>query len=46
MEYELYLETGLPRCKTMVHVLDLLSCIAQGPTMEDTPEATPRGICA
>jgi len=46
MGYSLYLESSLLWRKTMVHVLDLPSCIAQGPTMEDALEATPRAIRA
>jgi predicted RNase H-like HicB family nuclease len=39
--YALYLESG-PRMKTtMVHVLDLLGCVANGPTTEAALEATP-----
>jgi hypothetical protein len=39
-EYALYLESG-PRMKTtMVHVLDLLGCVANGPTTEAALEAT------
>lgn len=45
-EYSLYLESGPKRKKTMVHVLDLLGCIAQGPTTEAALEATPDAICA
>jgi predicted RNase H-like HicB family nuclease len=40
--YNLYLESGPQRRKTMVHVFDLLGCVATGPTTEaavaDTPE--------
>jgi predicted RNase H-like HicB family nuclease/uncharacterized damage-inducible protein DinB len=43
-EYALYLESGPRRRKTMVHVLDLLGCIAQGPTTEAALEATPEAI--
>ena len=46
MEYKLYLESGPRRRKTMVHVLDLLGCIAQGPTTEAALEATPEAIRA
>ncbi len=43
-DYALYLESG-PRMKTtMVHVLDLLGCIANGPTTEAALEATPGEI--
>ena len=45
-EYALYLESGPRRKKTMVHVLDLLGCIAQGPTTEAALEATPQAIRA
>jgi len=45
-EYALYLESGPRRRKTMVHVLDLLGCIAQGPTTEAALEATPQAIRA
>jgi predicted RNase H-like HicB family nuclease len=42
-KYGLYLESGPRQRKTMVHVLALLGCIAQGPTtaaaLENTPEA-------
>lgn len=43
-EYALYLESGPKRRKTMVHVLDLLGCIANGPTTEEALEATPDAI--
>ncbi|MFC2031333.1 DinB family protein [Chloroflexota bacterium] len=46
IEYSLYLESGPRRQKTMVHVLDLLGCIAQGPTTEAALEATPGAIRA
>ena len=42
--YDLYLESGPKRRKTMVHVLDLPGCIAQGPTTEAALEATPEAI--
>ncbi len=43
-DYSLYLESG-PRMKTtMVHVLDLLGCLANGPTTEAALEATPGEI--
>lgn len=45
-DYNLYLESGPRRRKTMVHVLDLLGCIAQGPTTDDALEATPEAIRA
>jgi predicted RNase H-like HicB family nuclease/uncharacterized damage-inducible protein DinB len=44
MEYSLYLESGPRRRKTMVHVLDLLGCIAQGPTTEEALQATQEAI--
>jgi len=43
-EYGLYLEPGPKRRKTMVHVLDLLGCIANAPTTEDALAATPEAI--
>lgn len=42
--YHLYLESGPKRRKTMVHVLDLLGCTAQGATTEEALEATPQAI--
>jgi predicted RNase H-like HicB family nuclease len=45
-DYALYLESGPKRRKTMVHVLDLLGCVAVGPTTEDAVEATPAAIQA
>jgi hypothetical protein len=42
--YDLYLESGPKRKKTMVHVLDLLGCVANGPTTEAALEATPDAI--
>jgi uncharacterized damage-inducible protein DinB/predicted RNase H-like HicB family nuclease len=45
-EYALYVESGPRRRKTMVHVVDLLGCIAQGPTTDDALEATPDAIRA
>lgn len=44
--YALYVESGPKRRKTMVHVLDMLGCIAQGPTTEAALEATPDAIRA
>jgi predicted RNase H-like HicB family nuclease len=44
--YALYLESGPKRRKTMVHVLDLLGCIATGPTTEAALDATPDAIRA
>ena len=46
MAYALYLESGPRRRKTMVHVLDLLGCTAQGPTTEAALAATPDAIRA
>lgn len=43
-EYSLYLESGPRKKKTMVHVLDLLGCIAQGATTDEALEATPDAI--
>jgi predicted RNase H-like HicB family nuclease/uncharacterized damage-inducible protein DinB len=42
--YGLYLESGPRRCKTQVHVLDLLGCIVQGATTEDALETSPEAI--
>lgn len=42
--YTLYLESGPKRRKTMVHALDLLGCIATGPTTDDALTATPEAI--
>jgi len=44
--YDLYLESGPKRRKTMVHVLDLLGCTAQGPTTEAALDATPEAMRA
>jgi predicted RNase H-like HicB family nuclease len=44
MNYDLYLESGPRQRKTMVHVLDLLGCIARGPTTEEALAATPEAI--
>ena len=43
-QYALYVESGPRRRTTMVHVLDLLGCIARGPTTEAALEATPEAI--
>jgi predicted RNase H-like HicB family nuclease len=43
--YGLYVESGPKRRKTMVHVPDLLGCIANGPTTEEALDATPEAIC-
>jgi predicted RNase H-like HicB family nuclease len=44
--YDLFLESGPKRRKTMVHVLDLLGCVAIGPTTEEALDATPQAIRA
>jgi len=44
--YDLYLESGPRRRKTMVHALDLLGCVAVGPTTEEALAATPGAIRA
>ncbi|MBA3643501.1 MAG: type II toxin-antitoxin system HicB family antitoxin [Chloroflexia bacterium] len=44
--YDLYLESGPKHRKTMVHVLDLLGCVAVGPTTEEALAATPEAIQA
>ncbi len=46
INYPLYLESGPKRRKTMVHVLDLLGCVANGPTTEAALQATPEAIRA
>lgn len=43
-EYLLYLESGPKKKTTMVHVFDLLGCIANGPTTEAALEAAPGEI--
>jgi len=43
-EYALYLESGPKMKTTMVHAIDLLGCIANGPTTEAALEATPGEI--
>ncbi|MEX2373219.1 MAG: hypothetical protein WD800_05400 [Dehalococcoidia bacterium] len=45
-DYALYLESGPQRKKTMVHVLELAGCIANGPTTEAALDATPEAIRA
>jgi len=42
--YALYLESGPQHRKTMVHVLDLLGCVAVGPTTEEALAAAPEAI--
>ena len=44
--HDLYLESGPRHRKTMVHVLDLLGCVAVGPTTEEALAATPDAIRA
>ncbi len=44
--YALFLESGPKRRKTMVHVLDLLGCVAVGPTTEDAIAAAPEAVRA
>ncbi len=44
--YALYLESGPKQRKTMVHALDLLGCVAVGPTTQDALAATPDAIRA
>lgn len=43
-DYALYLESGPKMKTTMVHVFDLLGCIANGPTTDAALEATPGEI--
>ncbi len=44
VSYGLYLESGPQQRKTMVHVLDLLGCVAVGPTTDAALAATPEAI--
>lgn len=44
IKYGLYLESGPQRRKTMVHVIDLLGCVAVGPTTEDALAATSEAV--
>ena len=44
--YDLYVESGPKRRKTMVHVIDLLGCISTGPTTDAALAATPGAIDA
>lgn len=44
--YALYLESGPKKRKTMVHVPELLGCVAVGPTSEAAVEAAPKAIAA
>ena len=45
-DYGLYLESGPKHRKTMVHVLDLLGCVAVGPTTEAAIENASDAIAA
>jgi len=45
-KYSLYVESGPRRKTSMVHVIDLLGCIARGTTTEEAIEATPEAIRA
>jgi predicted RNase H-like HicB family nuclease/uncharacterized damage-inducible protein DinB len=42
--YRLYLDHGPKRRKTMVHVIDLMGCIANGPTTDEALDRTPEAI--
>lgn len=42
--YRLYLESGPKKRTTMVHIPELLGCMANGPTTEAALEATPEAI--
>jgi uncharacterized damage-inducible protein DinB/predicted RNase H-like HicB family nuclease len=44
--YALYLESGPKKKKTMVHVVELLGCVAKGPTTDEALAATPDAIRA
>jgi len=44
--YDLYLESGPRRKKTMAHIPRLLGCISTGPTTEDAIAAAPAAILA
>lgn len=46
ISYNLYLESGPRQRKTMVHVLDLLGCIAVGSTTSEALQVTPDAIQA
>jgi predicted RNase H-like HicB family nuclease/uncharacterized damage-inducible protein DinB len=45
-KYSLYIESGPRQRTTMIHVIDLLGCIARGATTEEAIEATPEAIRA
>ncbi len=42
--YKLYLESGPKKRKTMVHVPELLGCIANGPTTDQALDSTPQAV--
>lgn len=44
--YALYLESGPKKQRTMVHVLDLLGCVAKGSTTDEAVANTPAAIRA
>lgn len=44
--YALYLESGPKKKRTMVHVPDLLGCVAKGPTTDEALAAAPDAIRA
>ncbi len=44
MDFGLYLESGPRHRKTMVHVLELLGCVAVGPTTDEAIEAAPLAV--
>ena len=46
MTYDLYLESGPKRRKTLVHVPELLGCVATGATTDEALAATPDAIRA
>ncbi len=46
VSYGLYLESGPRHRKTMVHALDLLGCVAVGPTTEEAIASAPAAIRA
>ncbi len=44
--YRLHVESGPQKRKTLVHVLELLGCVASGPTTDEAIAATPSAIRA
>ena len=46
LTYDVYLESGPQRKKTLAHVLDLLGCVVQGDTTDEAIAATPDAIRA